>query len=154
MWRKPINMDESTQEKISDLSRKMTRRTFLNKFAQSVAGLLAIVLIKPIHGLGDVAFAAGSCYPPHGQYCSGCGASGSCPSGYSTCTSSNGISGCTGLCPYTSGWWYTSDPVGQRAKCQDCKTNSFGPPSGGDWCDAGAKVGGYVLCGCKSTTLY
>ncbi|MBY0161449.1 hypothetical protein V4V36_01140 [Paenibacillus lautus] len=156
MWRKPESKDEETQVLISRVTRKMNRKTFLNKFAQRTAEALAKVLVRPDDDdIVKISFAAGPCRPPHGQYCTGCGSDASCPSDYVICTPKTVINDCKGLCPYPSGWWYTSDPVGHRAKCQDCISQYVHPYVGRDWCYQGARVyGRYVICACRSTEMY
>lgn len=155
MWRKPINQDEQTQDSISSITRRWTRKTWLNRISQNIALILAKILINPREDVANISFLSGACAPPHGQFCSGCGADGSCPSTYVTCTTNNSLNGCKALCPHPSGWWYTSDPVGLRAKCMDCVSQYVHPYSGNTSCYKGAQIAGqYVICGCKSTVLY
>jgi|GEM_PF-1546655 len=155
MWRKPANKDEEAQAVISRLTRKANRVSSLNRFAQKTAELLARILLRPEEKLVHISFAAGPCRPPHGQYCSGCGADASCPPDYIICTPKSVITDCKGLCPYPSGWWYTSDPPGQRAKCQDCISQYVHPEFGMKGCYQGAHIyGRYIICACRSTFTY
>lgn len=152
---KTVSKDERTQDSISRITRKMTRRTWLNRFSQYLAVSIAKLLIQPQEDIARISFLPGACAPPHGQYCSGCGADGSCPSTYVTCTTNNALQGCRALCPHPSGWWYTSDPVGSRAKCMDCVSQYATSFSSNSLCYRGAQIAGqYVICGCKSTIVY
>lgn len=149
------NRDENMQARISRATRKINRRTILNQFAQKTAEMLARAFLSPEESLVPGSFAAGPCRPPHGQYCSGCGADASCPSDYVVCTPNTVITDCRGLCPYPSGWWYTSDPVGQRAKCQDCISRYVHPTFDKEGCYQGAHIDGrFVICACRSTIMY
>lgn len=62
MWRKPENKDEETQVMISRVTRKMNRKSLLNKFAQKTAETLAKVLVRPDdNDIVKISFAAGPC---------------------------------------------------------------------------------------------
>ncbi|HEX6289736.1 MAG TPA: hypothetical protein VFZ66_11125 [Herpetosiphonaceae bacterium] len=142
------NKDLEIQAKVGAFARKMGRRNFLSRGAAAVAGMIAAAVIGKMEGT-ETAFAdSAPCYPPYGVYCSGCGADSTCPSYYSTCTTSNDVCSdgtrltSSGQCIYSIGWWYTSSPIGQRHKCRDCIR------SGPILC----KGGNY--CGCRSTLHY
>jgi hypothetical protein len=150
------NVDQKVQAFMSGIHRKMNRRNFVYKLAMGITATIATMLIKPIGGL-ETALAHGTaCYPPHGQFCSGCTTSGGCPSGYVTCTSSNVYSDCKHLCPYSSGFWY-SEGSNKGHICRDCKTTLYGPV-GYPWyseCAKGAQISGKLtLCGCRGGTHY
>ena len=137
----PDLLDHKAQRSVASVTRRLHRREFLSRAAGAVAGGVATVVIGP--GAVRTAFASSyTCNPPCGVFCSGCSAGGGCPGSMVDCTPSN--SGCSGLCPYASAWWYTAGSVGNRHLCRDCRP--FGPflcacPS-------------YGLCGCRSTTHY
>lgn len=46
MWRKPENKDEETQVLISRVTRKMNRKTLLNKFAQRILKSICVKAIE------------------------------------------------------------------------------------------------------------
>lgn len=130
--------DERFQLGAAKTTRKIGRRKFFGK-AGGVAAAVATVVVGVDVG---PAFAHGTCYPPYGRYCTGCGASSTCRSTYATCTPTTDR-GCNGVCPYTSGWWYTGTSP-NRHRCRDCIWNGIGPmPCNGNY-----------ICGCKSTTHY
>ena len=131
--------DAALQRLVSRTTRRMGRRSFLQKAAAGVAGGVASVVLGVD---ARTAFAHGTCYPPGGRYCSGCAADSTCPQGYITCTPSTGW-GC-GVCPYTSGWWYTGTSP-NRHKCRDCRIH---------YCPCTCGPNYYGFCGCKSTTHY
>ncbi len=132
-----LNRDERFQLGAARLGRRLGRRRFLEK-ASGVAVAVAGIVVGPAAGK---AFAHGTCNPPYGHYCSGCGADSTCPSGYRNCTPSTQ---CSDTCPYTSAWWYTGTSP-NRHKCRDCVWNIVGPIA----CNQTR-----YLCGCKSTTHY
>ncbi|GLW96542.1 hypothetical protein Misp02_06290 [Microtetraspora sp. NBRC 16547] len=132
-----LSRDEKFQLGAARLTRRIGRRKFLGRsgaVAAAIAGFVVGVDAGP-------AFAHGTCSPPHGAYCRGCAASSECPTGFVTCTPSYNR-GC-GLCPYSSGWWYTGTSP-NRHKCRDCISSIYGPIG----CSA------TWHCGCKSTTHY
>ncbi|WP_142383401.1 hypothetical protein [Bacillus sp. V3-13] len=144
------SVDQKVQTFLSGMHRKISRRNFVYKVAMGVTAAIATLLIRPIGGL-ERAFAHGpACNPPHGQYCSGCGAD-SCPSGYTTCTTSSRYSDCPSWCPYSSGWWFSEGANGGH-KCRDCYLSYVTSASR---CNAGYRSGGLLtLCGCRSTAHF
>jgi hypothetical protein len=129
--------DEKFQLGAAKATRRIGRRKFLGKSGTVAAAVASIVMgvnARP-------AFAHGTCAPPYGRYCSGCGASSSCPSGKATCTPGYDR-GCN-VCPYSTGWWYTGTAP-NRHRCRDCISNIIGPIA----------CNGTYVCGCKSTTHY
>ena len=137
--------DHKVQDKIGNLSRRITRKNFIERTMALTAGFLAFFLVKPTSNMNEAfAHASAPCYPPFGNYCSGCKSNGQCPTGYITCTRSNDKCKRIGYCIYASGWWYTAN-VGGRHRCYDCQFNNGPIPCNGGKSDQ---------CGCKSTIHY
>lgn len=134
--------DLKTQDLISSIHRRISRRNFIGKVAAMLAGVVATILVGPFSGVGQyVSASTYACSPPNGTYCTFCQSNGNCPLDYITCK--KGESLCS-ACIYTTGWWYTAGTVGNRHKCYDC-AKSNGPINCSD---------PKILCGCRSTIHY
>lgn len=134
--------DAQIKDTIGFLHRKFTRRGFLGKLSILFASLIAFLTFGNGRVLAEK-MASNTCYPPQGRFCSGCSSVGACPSGFSTCTPSNyKCSQCRNWCPYTSGWWATTDGY----VCRDCISNSsFSCGSLNSNC-----TNNTYYCGCRS----
>ncbi len=132
--------DEAFQLQVARASRRLDRRRFIGISSKGVAAAVAMAVLGTKNA--GPAFAHGTCYPPGGHYCTGCGADSTCPAAYITCNTSTAY-GC-GQCIYSSGWWYTGTAP-YRHKCRDCRVL---------YCPCTCAPNYYGLCGCKSTTHY
>lgn len=101
-------------------ARKLSRRSFFQKTLVGASVTAAGIAVGQMFDSGS-AFAqiTCGCGPPRGVFCSGCTGSG-CPSGYKTCTTA---SGCTG-CIYSGGSWIGCSGYGPCGNgynlCIDC----------------------------------
>lgn len=82
-------LDKLTQLTSENLAREMNRREAIKKMAGTAIGVL--VSMSFLNGVAEAApcdncqtwyYGDCSCAPPNGRYCSGCGTTGTCPSGY------------------------------------------------------------------------
>jgi hypothetical protein len=145
--------DDWAKAVIARSQSRWSRRAVLERSGGVLAAAFATVVLGPL-GDNSEAFAESStCDPPcsapgHPVYCSGCSASGNCPSGFINCTNKTPYEkGPNGqCCPWSSGWWYTSGKKGKRHKCRDCRV-AYCPCCCSDTCCAG-------FCGCRSRHTY
>jgi hypothetical protein len=127
--------DARVQALIGRASRGVDRRSFLSRAAGATAAAIATLVVGPLGDLDRAYADHGTCFPPRGVRCAGCSYEGNCPTGYTTCTPG---SGCSALCPYSRGYWFTGS-CSQQTLCRDCIR------SGG---------GCTTTCGCASKKHY
>jgi len=139
---KQTERDEKFQLTTARLARRMNRRSFLRMTSGGIAGGVAAMVLGIKEAKPAFAHSTDICYPPGGNYCSGCGADSTCPTAYITCTPYEDW--CGGLCPYWSGWWYTGT-YPNRHKCRDCRVL---------YCPCSCYPYYHGYCGCKSTLHY
>ncbi len=116
-------LDRQTSLLAEAFARKLSRRAAIYKMARGVAAATAALSIGNLAAVKDAFASSCGCVFPFGRGCSGCPASGGCPSGCVKCLSSDCPSS---PCIYADGNWIDTDcPCGPTGGgyfvCYDCR---------------------------------